>query len=85
MGMPLDLLDVKFCPDGQSFATTDVYGHVSVYGFGDTEKFRGLPVAQFFSYDFSELARDPQQYVRRPLINEELTALMQRSYACAAS
>ncbi|XP_062620168.1 bromodomain and WD repeat-containing protein 3-like isoform X2 [Saccostrea cucullata] len=57
------VFDIKFAPDGLSFAATDSHGHLLLFGFGSNEKHKQVPEEVFFHTDYRPLMRDANNYV----------------------
>jgi len=56
------IFDCKWSPDGSKFACTDSHGHLSIFGFGDGQKYKKVPDEVFFHTDYRPLIRDANHY-----------------------
>ncbi|GFT51026.1 PH-interacting protein, partial [Nephila pilipes] len=57
------VFDCKFSPDGFMFASTDSHGHLSMFGFGAVDRYKKVPLEQFFHTDYRPLIRDIHHHV----------------------
>lgn len=52
---PLDALDATFNAAGTLLAVSDLWGHYSLFGVGNTEMYKNTPTEQFFNIDAAGL------------------------------
>lgn len=57
------IYDIKFSPDGNTLATTDSHGYLTLYGIGGSDLYQKVPDQMFFSTDYGQLITDIQHFV----------------------
>ncbi|EDV25019.1 uncharacterized protein TRIADDRAFT_25819, partial [Trichoplax adhaerens] len=60
---PGAIFDCKFASDGLTFAASDSFGHLSIFGTDCSNEYKRLPEQMFFHTDYHPLRRDQNEYV----------------------
>uniref|UniRef100_A0A1X7SPL1 Uncharacterized protein n=1 Tax=Amphimedon queenslandica TaxID=400682 RepID=A0A1X7SPL1_AMPQE len=61
-GVPC-IFDCKWSPDGLTVAAADIFGYLTIFGFGSSTPYEQHPEEQFFHTDYRPLMRDRNNYV----------------------